>query len=33
MELYTLDAERAAAHEDGRRVLMNGQPVLDPGRR
>jgi hypothetical protein len=33
MELYALDAERAAALEDGRRVLMNGQPVLDPGRR
>ena len=33
MALYTLDAERALALEDGRRVLMNGQPVLDPRRR
>lgn len=33
MDLYCLDEERAAQIEDGRRVLMNGQPVPDPGRR
>lgn len=33
MELYCLDEERADEIEDGRRVLMNGQPVQDPGRR
>jgi len=32
MRLYLLDEERAAAIEDGRRILMNGQPVRDPGR-
>jgi len=33
LELYCLDEERAGELEDGRRVLMNGQPVQDPGRR
>lgn len=32
MELYCLDEDRAVELEDGRRVLMNGQPVQDPGR-
>lgn len=32
MQLYLLDEERAAQIEDGRRVLMNGEPVKDPGR-
>lgn len=32
LDLYLIDAERAAEIEDGRRVLMNGQPVQDPGR-
>jgi hypothetical protein len=33
MELYALDDDVARELEDGRRVLMNGQPVQDPGRR
>lgn len=32
MSLYLLDDERAAQIEDGRRVLMDGTPVRDPGR-
>jgi hypothetical protein len=32
MDLYLLDEQRAAQIEDGRRVLMNGKPVPDPGR-
>lgn len=32
MDLYLIDARRADEIEDGRRVLMNGQPVKDPGR-
>lgn len=32
MELYRIDEKRAAELEDGRRILMNGQPVPDPGR-
>jgi hypothetical protein len=32
MDLYLIDEHRAAQIEDGRRVLMNGQPVQDPGR-
>jgi hypothetical protein len=32
MELYFIDEQRAAQIEDGRRVLMNGQPAHDPGR-
>ena len=32
MELYCLDEDRTAKLEDGRRFLMNGQPVQDPGR-
>ncbi len=33
VDLYCLDEERASELEDGRRVLMNGQPVQDPGRK
>ncbi len=33
MDLYCLDEQRADEIEDARRVLMNGQPVQDPGRR
>src|SRR6266404_1034153 len=32
MELFFIDEQRAAQIEDGRRVLMSGQPVQDPGR-
>ena len=32
MELFFVPEQRAAQIEDGRRVLMNGQPVRDPGR-
>lgn len=32
MDLYRIDEKRAAELEDGRRILMNGQPVPDPGR-
>jgi hypothetical protein len=32
LDLYLIDAERVAEIEDGRRVLMNGQPVQDPGK-
>lgn len=32
MELFLIDEQRAAQIEDGRRVLMDGQPVQDPGR-
>lgn len=32
MSLYLVDEERAAQIEDGRRVLMNGKAVPDPGR-
>ena len=32
MELFFIDEHRAAQIEDGRRVLMSGQPVQDPGR-
>lgn len=31
MRLYLLGEERAVQLEDGRRVLMNGEPVKDPG--
>ena len=33
MDLYSLDERRAAELEDGRRILMNGQPVPDPARK
>jgi hypothetical protein len=33
MRLFVLDATRADALEDGRRVRMDGMPVPDPGRR
>jgi len=32
MSLYLVDGERAVALEDGRRVLMDGTPIRDPGR-
>ena len=32
MDLYLIDERRANQIEDGRRVMMNGQPVQDPGR-
>ena len=32
MDLYLIDERRADQIEDGRRVMMNGQPVQDPGR-
>jgi hypothetical protein len=32
MDLYLIDEHRADQIEDGRRVMMNGQPVQDPGR-
>jgi hypothetical protein len=32
IELFFIDEQRAAEIEDGRRVLMNGQPLPDPGR-
>jgi|SRR6185312_5370832 hypothetical protein len=32
MELFFVPEQRAAQIEDGRRVLMNGQPVKDPAR-
>jgi hypothetical protein len=32
MSLYLLEEERAAGLEDGRRYLMDGTPVRDPGR-
>jgi hypothetical protein len=32
MELFFIDEQRAAQIEDGRRVLMSGQPIQDPGR-
>ena len=32
MELFLIDEIRATEIEDGRRVLMNGEPVKDPGR-
>jgi hypothetical protein len=32
MDLYLIDEGRANQIEDGRRVMMNGQPVHDPGR-
>jgi hypothetical protein len=32
MSLYLIDAQRAAEIEDGRRTLMDGRPVPDPGR-
>jgi hypothetical protein len=32
MSLYLIDAMRAAEIEDGRRTLMDGRPVPDPGR-
>jgi hypothetical protein len=32
MSLYLVDEERAAKIEDGRRALMDGTPVRDPGR-
>ena len=32
MDLYSLDERRAAELEDGRRILMNGQPAPDPAR-
>ena len=32
LALYLIDEERADELEDGRRFLMNGQPVRDPGR-
>lgn len=33
MRLFLIDDARAAALEDGRRVLMDGRPISDPGRR
>ena len=33
MDLYYLDEKRADEMEDGRRVLMNGQPVPAPARK
>jgi hypothetical protein len=32
MDIYLIDERRANEIEDGRRVMMNGQPVQDPGR-
>jgi hypothetical protein len=32
MDLFLIDERRAAEIEDGRRVLMNGQPVQGPRR-
>jgi hypothetical protein len=32
MDIYLIDEHRADQIEDGRRVMMNGQPVQDPGR-
>jgi hypothetical protein len=32
MSLFLIDEERAAHLEDGRRALMDGTPVRDPGR-
>ncbi|HTF61737.1 MAG TPA: hypothetical protein VK638_03395 [Edaphobacter sp.] len=32
MDIYLIDERRANQIEDGRRVMMNGQPVQDPGR-
>jgi hypothetical protein len=32
MSLYLIDAARALEIEDGRRMLMDGRPVPDPGR-
>jgi hypothetical protein len=32
LSLYLVDEERARQIEDGRRVLMDGTPVRDPGR-
>ena len=33
MDLYSLDEKRAEELEDGRRILMSGQPVPDPARK
>jgi len=33
LDLYCLDEKRADELEDGRRILMNGLPVPDPGRK
>lgn len=33
MSLFALDAARAGQIEDARRVLLDGRPVQDPGRR
>ena len=32
MDIYLIDERRANQIEDGRRVMMNGQPVQYPGR-
>lgn len=32
MSLYVIDAVRAGELEDGRRTLMDGRPMPDPGR-
>jgi hypothetical protein len=32
LDIYLIDEVRADQIEDGRRVMMNGQPVQDPGR-
>jgi hypothetical protein len=32
LSLFLVDQERSVAMEDGRRALMNGTPIRDPGR-
>ena len=32
IDIFLIDERRANQIEDGRRVMMNGQPVQDPGR-